>query len=75
MSERRDCPACRSSLTLLSGAVGLVCPSCRHALHRRGDELRDLGPTPNIFRFASHLSLDRRGSFRGADFSVVGRVQ
>lgn len=72
----RKCPSCgamvpfRSSITLLA-----VCPFCRSLVQRKDLDLEKLGESAQLQPDGSPVLVGSRGTYRGAPFDVVGRVQ
>lgn len=72
----RKCPSCgalvpfRSSITLLA-----VCPFCRSLVQRKDLDLEKLGESAQLQPDGSPVLVGSRGTYRGAPFDVVGRLQ
>lgn len=72
----RKCPSCgaavpfRSSICLLA-----VCPFCRSLVQRKDLDLEKLGESAQLQPDGSPVLVGSRGTYRGAPFDVVGRLQ
>lgn len=70
------CPACGAPV-LFRGATSIVavCPHCRSTLVRSGTRVEDVGRASTVLEDHSPLQLHAAGAWRGAAFTVVGRIQ
>jgi hypothetical protein len=72
----RKCPACgamvpfRTSINILA-----VCPFCRSLVQRKDLDLEKLGVSAQLLPDGTVLQVGSGGSYRGARFEAVGRVQ
>ena len=72
----RKCPACgamvpfRTSINLMA-----VCPFCRSLVQRKDLDLEKLGESAQLQPDGSPLQVGTGGTYRGASFEVVGRMQ
>ncbi len=72
----RKCPACgamvpfRTSINLLA-----ICPFCRSLVQRKDLDLEKLGESAQLQPDGSPVLVGSRGTYRGASFEVVGRMQ
>lgn len=73
---RAACPNCGAAVEFRSAASALaVCSYCRSTLVRDGDALRRIGQSAELFDDHSPLQLGAAGRWRGAAFTLVGRLQ
>ena len=73
---RAPCPNCGAPVDFLSPAsASAVCGFCRSTLVRDGESLRKIGTSAEIFDDFSPLALGASGTFQGASFMLVGRLQ
>jgi hypothetical protein len=78
MSPGREvsCPSCGAPVKFLSAASLLsVCPHCGSTLLRRDLDVENIGKMAELIADASPLQLTAEGRYRGAYFTVVGRIQ
>ncbi len=72
----RKCPSCgamvpfRTSIMLLA-----VCPFCRSLVRRKDLDVEKLGESAQLQPDGTPVQVGARGTYRGAAFEVVGRVQ
>jgi DNA-directed RNA polymerase subunit RPC12/RpoP len=70
------CPNCGAPVSFRStGSAFAVCGYCRSQVLREGEALRRIGETAELFDDHSPLTLGAAGRWRGAAFSIVGRLQ
>jgi hypothetical protein len=73
---RAACPNCGAPVDFLSPAsASAVCGFCRSTLVRDGEALRKIGTSAEIIDDFSPLALGASGSYQGASFMLVGRLQ
>jgi hypothetical protein len=73
---RAACPNCGAPVEFASAASPLaVCSFCRSTLARDGESLRRIGQSAELFDDHSPLQLGTGGSWQGAAFSLIGRLQ
>ena len=73
---RAACPNCGAPVEFLSPAsASAVCSFCRSTLVRDGESLRKIGTSAEIFDDFSPLDIGASGTFQGASFMLVGRLQ
>src|SRR3954470_1257021 len=73
---RAACPNCGAPVDFRSAASAFaVCSFCRSTLVRDGDALRRIGQSAELFDDHSPLQLGAGGTFQGAAFTLVGRLQ
>jgi hypothetical protein len=73
---RAACPNCGAPVEFRSAAsASAVCSFCRSTLLRDGDALRRIGTSAELFDDHSPLQLGAAGTYQGAAFSLVGRLQ
>ena len=73
---RAACPNCGAPVEFRSAASAFaVCSFCRSTVVREGDALRKIGQSAELFNDHSPLQLGAGGSFQGAAFTLVGRLQ
>jgi len=73
---RAACPNCGAPVEFRSSASAFaVCSFCRSTLVREGDALRKIGESAELFDDHSPLQLGAGGSYQGAAFTLVGRLQ
>jgi hypothetical protein len=78
MSPGREvsCPSCGAPVKFVSAASLLsVCPYCSSTLLRRDLDVENVGKMAELVADASPLQLTAEGRYRGAYFTVVGRIQ
>jgi hypothetical protein len=78
VSPVRDiaCPSCGAPVKFASAASLLaVCPYCSSTLLRRDLDVENVGTMAELVADASPLQLTAKGRYRGAFFTVVGRIQ
>jgi hypothetical protein len=70
------CPNCGAVVEFRSAASAFaVCSFCRSTVVREGDALRKIGESAELFDDHSPLQLGAGGSYQGAAFTLVGRLQ
>ena len=73
---RAACPNCGAPVEFLSAAsASAVCSFCRSTLVRDGESLRKIGTSAEIFDDFTPLAIGASGSYQGASFMLVGRLQ
>lgn len=70
------CPNCGAAVEFRSAASAFaVCSFCRSTVVREGDALRKIGESAELFDDHSPLQLGAGGTYQGAAFTLVGRLQ
>jgi DNA-directed RNA polymerase subunit RPC12/RpoP len=70
------CPNCGAPVAFRSAASAFaVCSYCRSQVLRDGEALRRIGESAELFDDHSPLALGVAGRWRGASFTLVGRLQ
>ncbi|MBC8056127.1 MAG: DUF4178 domain-containing protein, partial [Rhizobiales bacterium] len=73
---RAACPNCGAPVEFRSSASAFaVCSFCKSTVVREGDALRKIGESAELFDDHSPLQLGVAGSYQGAAFTLVGRLQ
>ena len=73
---RAACPNCGAPVDFASAASAFaVCSFCKSTVVREGDALRRIGASAELFDDHSPLQLGAAGTYQGAAFTLVGRVQ
>ncbi len=73
---RAACPNCGAPVEFRSAASAFaVCSFCNSTVVREGDALRKIGESAELFDDHSPLQLGAAGTYRGAAFTLVGRLQ
>jgi len=73
---RAPCPNCGAPVEFRSAAsASAVCSFCRSTLVRDGAELRKIGTSAEVFDDFTPLAIGASGSYQGAAFMLVGRLQ
>jgi uncharacterized protein DUF4178 len=73
---RAACPNCGAPVEFRSAASPFaVCGFCRSTVVRAGDELRKIGESAELFDDHTPLQLGASGTYQGAPFTLVGRLQ
>jgi ribosomal protein L37AE/L43A len=73
---RAACPNCGAPVEFRSAASAFaVCSFCKSTVVREGDALRKIGESAELFDDHSPLQLGAAGSYQGAAFTLVGRLQ
>jgi len=73
---RAACPNCGAPVEFRSAAAPFaVCSFCRSTVVRAGDQLRKIGESAEVFDDHTPLQLGAAGSYQGASFTIVGRLQ
>ncbi|MBI3563770.1 MAG: DUF4178 domain-containing protein [Elusimicrobia bacterium] len=70
------CPACGAAAAFSTSiALFAVCPFCRSLVMRKDMDLEALGKVAQLQPDGTPLQVGARGKYKGAPFTVVGRVQ
>jgi ribosomal protein L37AE/L43A len=73
---RAACPNCGAPVEFRSAASAFaVCSFCKSTVVREGDALRKIGESADLFDDHTPLQLGAAGKYRGAAFTLVGRLQ
>ena len=73
---RAPCPNCGAPVEFRSAASPFaVCSFCRSTVVRAGNELRKIGESAELFDDHTPLQLGVSGTYQGAHFDLVGRLQ
>ncbi len=73
---RAACPNCGAPVEFRSVASAFaVCSFCKSTVVREGDALRKIGESAELFDDHSPLQLGAAGTYHGASFTLVGRLQ
>jgi hypothetical protein len=73
---RAACPNCGAPVEFRSAASPFaICGFCRSTVVRAGDQLRKIGESAELFDDHSPLQIGAAGSYQGAAFTLVGRLQ
>jgi len=73
---RAPCPNCGAPVEFRSAASPFaVCSYCRSTVVRAGNELRKIGESAELFDDHTPLKLGVSGTYQGAHFDLVGRLQ
>ena len=73
---RAACPNCGAPVDFASAASAFaVCSFCKCTVVREGEALRKIGESAELFDDHSPLQLGAAGTYQGAAFRLVGRVQ
>jgi len=73
---RAACPNCGAPVEFRSAAAPFaVCSFCRSTVVRAGGELRKIGESAEVFDDHTPLQLGAAGTYQGASFTIVGRLQ
>ncbi|HSC66021.1 MAG TPA: DUF4178 domain-containing protein [Caldimonas sp.] len=73
---RAACPNCGAPVEFRSAASPFaVCSFCRSTVVRAGDQLRKIGESAELFDDHTPLQLGVAGTYQGAPFTLVGRLQ
>ena len=73
---RAACPNCGAPVEFRSAASAFaVCSFCKSTLVREGAALRKIGESAELFDDHSPLQLGASGTYQGARFTLVGRLQ
>ncbi len=73
---RAACPQCGATVEFASAASAFaVCSYCRSSVVREGDALRRIGQSAELFDDHTPLQLGANGSYQGAAFTLIGRLQ
>ena len=73
---RAACPNCGAPVEFRSAASAFaVCSFCKSTLLRDGEALRKIGESAELFDDHSPLQLGAGGTYGGAAFTLVGRLQ
>jgi endogenous inhibitor of DNA gyrase (YacG/DUF329 family) len=70
------CPNCGAPVGFRSAASAFaICGYCRSQVVREGEALRRVGESAELFDDHSPLTLGAAGRYRGAAFTLIGRLQ
>jgi len=73
---RAACPNCGAPVEFRSAASAFaVCSFCKSTIVRDGEALRKTGESAELFDDHSPLQLGAGGTYQGAAFTLVGRLQ
>ncbi|MEO8079335.1 MAG: DUF4178 domain-containing protein [Caldimonas sp.] len=73
---RAACPQCGAPVEFQSAASPFaICSYCQATVVRAGDVLRKIGQSAEVFEDHSPLQLGASGTYQGAAFTLVGRLQ
>jgi hypothetical protein len=73
---RAACPNCGAPVEFRSAAAPFaICGFCRSVVVRAGDQLRKIGESAELFDDHTPLQLGAAGTYQGAPFTLVGRLQ
>ena len=73
---RAACPNCGAPVEFRSAASAFaVCSFCKSTIVREGEVLRKTGESAELFDDHSPLQLGAGGTYQGAAFTLVGRLQ
>ena len=73
---RAACPNCGAPVEFRSAASAFaVCSFCKSTVVREGEALRKIGESAELFDDHSPLQLGAGGTYQGAAFTLVGRLQ
>lgn len=73
---RAACPNCGAPVEFRSAASAFaVCSFCKSTVVREGDALRKIGEAAELFDDHSPLQIGAAGTYQGAAFTLVGRLQ
>ena len=73
---RAACPNCGAPVEFSSAAAPFaVCGFCRSVVVRAGDQLRKIGESAELFDDHSSLQIGATGTYQGAPFTLLGRLQ
>jgi endogenous inhibitor of DNA gyrase (YacG/DUF329 family) len=73
---RAACPNCGAPVEFRSAASPFaICGFCRSTVVRAGDQLRKIGESAELFDDHTPLQIGAAGSYQGAPFTLVGRLQ
>ena len=73
---RAACPNCGAPVEFRSAASAFaVCSFCKSTVVREGDALRKIGESAELFDDHSPLQLGAAGTYQGAAFTLLGRLQ
>ncbi|MEO5843488.1 MAG: DUF4178 domain-containing protein [Caldimonas sp.] len=73
---RAACPNCGAPVEFRSAASPFaVCGFCRSTVVRAGDQLRKIGVSAELFDDHTPLQVGVSGTYQGAPFTLVGRLQ
>ncbi len=71
-----NCPTCGAPVVFKSSAsFHGVCEFCRSTVVRHGGNLENLGRMADLVEDASPIRIGTEGNYRGARFTVIGRIQ
>src|SRR6476660_8779808 len=73
---KASCPGCGADITFQSSvSIMAVCEHCNSTLVRRDVDIEAVGKMATLQVDGSPLQLGAGGDYRGAAFTVVGRIQ
>ncbi len=76
MAEATRCPSCGAPVEFKTTvSLYTVCAHCRSLVYRKGMDLEALGKVAELQKDGSPLQLAAVGGYKGAGFTVVGRIQ
>lgn len=76
MALTASCPSCGAPVVFKSaGSIFAVCEYCQSTLVRHDQALEDIGKMAALVEDRSPLQLGAEGSFQGAHFALIGRIQ
>ena len=71
-----SCPSCGAPVEFKShAAVMAVCEFCRASVLKDGDSVKDVGKLSAVLEDYSPIRIGTAGSFKGRQFTVIGRIQ
>lgn len=71
-----NCPGCGAQIQFRSSASVLaVCEYCQSTILKDADSVKNLGKMSDVLEDYSPLQIGSSGSFGGAEFTVIGRIQ
>lgn len=71
-----SCPSCGAPVEFKShAAVMAVCEYCRASILKDGDAVKDVGKLSAVLEDYTPIQIGTAGSFKGRNFTVVGRIQ
>ena len=71
-----NCPSCGARVVFRSTAsIMAVCEYCQSTLLRRAEDVENIGTMADLLDDASLIQLGTEGTYRGMNFTVIGRIQ
>lgn len=71
-----ECPSCGAPIKFYSAAsTTAVCNFCKSTIARNAEQLALIGKQAQLLEDYSRLQISTEGSFKGRNFSVIGRIQ